>query len=42
VDIGKGPVNIQLPLTASDDPHAYYRMDGLHYVPKIHLDDLLV
>ena len=42
VAIGKGTDKIQLTRIAPDEPHAYYRKDGIHYVPKIHLDDLLV
>jgi nitroreductase len=42
VAIGKGSDKIQLTRIAPDEPHAYYRKDGIHYVPKIHLDDLLV
>ena len=42
VAIGKGTDKIQLTHIAPDEPHAYYRKDGIHYVPKIHLDDLLV
>ena len=42
VAIGKGIEKIQLTRIAPDEPHAYYRKDGIHYVPKIHLDDLLV
>lgn len=42
VAIGRGTDKIQLTRIAPDEPHAYYRKEGIHYVPKIHLDDLLV
>ena len=42
VAIGKGAEKIQLTRISPEEPHAYYRKDGIHYVPKIHLDDLLV
>ena len=42
VAIGKGSEKIQLTRISPEEPHAYYRKDGIHYVPKIHLDDLLI
>ena len=42
VAIGKGTDKIQLTRITPDAPHAYYRKEGIHYVPKIHLDDLLI
>ena len=42
VAIGKGVEKIQLTRIAPYESHSYYRKDGIHYVPKIHLDDLLV
>ena len=43
VAIGKGAERIRLvPIHATDD-HAYYRTpDGIHCVPKLQLDDLLI
>ncbi len=40
--IGKGAETIRLTEIAADEPHAYYRADGIHYVPKVCLDDLLL
>ncbi len=46
--IGKGIENITLvPIDSSDtrpvkETHAYYRQDGIHYVPKVQLKDLII
>lgn len=40
--IGKGAERIELTEIAADESHAYYRRDGVHYVPKVRLDDLLI
>lgn len=40
--IGKGIEKIELVPIAPDESHAYYRNDGIHYVPKVGLKDLLV
>lgn len=40
--IGKGAERIELTEIRSDESHAYYRRDGVHYVPKVRLDDLLI
>lgn len=40
--IGKGIEKIELTPIAPDDSHAYYRRDGVHYVPKIPAKDLIV
>lgn len=40
--IGKGAERIELTEIRSDESHAYYRRDGVHYVPKVCLDDLLI
>ncbi|MBO4571505.1 MAG: nitroreductase family protein [Bacteroidales bacterium] len=42
VAIGKGSEKIQLTRISPEESHAYYRKEGIHYVPKIHLDDLLI
>lgn len=40
--IGKPAETIQLkPINASDD-HDYYRKEGIHYVPKVIVDDLIM
>lgn len=40
--IGKGAEKIELTPISEGDSHAYYRRDGIHYVPKVRLADLLV
>lgn len=42
VAIGKGAEQIQLTEIAEADSHAYYRTEGMHYVPKVKLDDLII
>ena len=42
VAIGKGAEQIQLTEIAEADSHAYYRTEGIHYVPKVKLEDLIV
>ena len=39
---GKGTERIFLLPAAKDAPLQYYRKDGVHYVPKLPLDDLLI
>lgn len=40
--IGRSAEKIVLKEIAPEDSHAYYRVDGIHYVPKISSDDLLI
>ena len=40
--IGKGTDKIQLTRISPEDNHDYYRKDGIHYVPKLGLKDLLI
>lgn len=40
--VGKGAESIFLRPIHSGESHAYYRKDGIHYVPKLTLDDLLI
>jgi nitroreductase len=40
--VGKGADHIELVPTDADAPRAYYRRDGVHYVPKVRLDDLIL
>ena len=40
--IGRGKDNIRLKPIAEDDNHAYYREDGIHYVPKVRVEDLIL
>ncbi len=42
VAIGKGTEQIQLTEIAEADNHTYYRAEGIHYVPKVKLDDLIL
>lgn len=40
--VGKGLDNIQLLSIKEGDDHRYYRKEGIHYVPKLTLDDLVI
>ena len=40
--VGKGAERIELVEIAAEENHAYYRREGVHYVPKVRLDDLLI
>lgn len=40
--IGKGAERIQLTEIAENDSYTYYRQEGVHYVPKVKLDDLVI
>lgn len=40
--VGKGAEHIELVPTDADAPRAYYRRDGVHYVPKVRLSDLII
>ncbi len=42
VAIGKGAEKIELVPINADDDHTYYRKDGVHYVPKVKVEDLLL
>ena len=42
VAVGKGAERIELVEIGADESRAYYRRDGVHYVPKLRLDDLLI
>jgi nitroreductase len=42
VAIGKGADTIRLTEITPDDSRAYYRAEGVHYVPKLQLDDLII
>ncbi len=42
IAIGKSIENIRLTEIAADEDHGYYRHDGIHYVPKVRIDDLLI
>ena len=39
---GKGAENIRLETISVDESRAYYRVDGVHYVPKVKIDDILI
>lgn len=40
--IGKGTDRIELTSIHADESHAYYRHDGIHYVPKVRTDELIL
>ena len=40
--VGKSAENIKLKPVSAGDSLAYYRADGVHYVPKLKLDDLII
>lgn len=40
--IGKGTEQIEMVEVAQGDSLRYYRQDGIHYVPKIKLEDLII
>ena len=42
IALGKGAEQIELVDIAANESHAYYRREGVHYVPKVRLDDLLL
>ncbi len=42
IAIGKGIEKIELKPIAPEESHAYYREEGVHYVPKIGMKDLLI
>lgn len=42
VAIGKSAEKIQLLQIAEAESHSYYRRDGIHYVPKVKLEDILI
>ena len=40
--IGRSAERIELVEIGAAEPHAYYRRDGVHYVPKVRLEELLI
>ena len=40
--VGKGAERIEMVPVAADAPRAYYRADGVHYVPKVRADELIL
>ena len=40
--IGRGKDNIQLTEISADESHNYYRHDGVHYVPKLRTEELII
>lgn len=42
IAIGKSIENIRLTEIAANENHGYYRQNGIHYVPKVRVDDLLI
>ena len=42
IAIGKGAENIRLVEINEDESHKYYRQDGVHFVPKVKLEQLII
>ena len=42
IAIGKGAEDIRLTEISAEESHTYYRNEGVHYVPKVKLDDLII
>ena len=40
--IGRGTDNIRLVEINENENHSYYRRDGVHYVPKVRLEELII
>ncbi len=40
--VGKGTERFELVPINESAPHAYYRRDGIHYIPKVKLEDLII
>ena len=40
--VGKGAENIKLKSISVEESRAYYRVDGVHYVPKVKLEDIIL
>lgn len=40
--VGKGIEKIELKPISPQEDHAYFRENGVHYVPKVRIDDLIV
>ena len=40
--IGRGQDDIRLVEIGADENHNYYRKDGVHYVPKVRLEELIL
>ena len=40
--IGRGKDNIRLTAISAEENHNYYRQDGVHYVPKVRVEDLIL
>ena len=40
--VGKGAENIKLKPISVEESRAYYRVDGVHYVPKVRIDDIIL
>lgn len=40
--VGKGVEKFELVPISAADSHAYYRENGIHYVPKVRMEDLIV
>lgn len=42
IAIGRGVEKIEIVEISEDESHAYYREDGVHYVPKVRIEELII
>ena len=42
IAIGRGAEKIELTDISENESHTYYRKDGVHYVPKVRLEELII
>ena len=42
IAVGRGVEHIELTEISASESHTYYRRDGVHYVPKVRLDELII
>lgn len=42
IAIGRGAEKIEIADIAAQESHTYYRRDGVHYVPKVKIEDLII
>lgn len=42
IALGRGAEQIELKEIGADESHTYYREGGVHYVPKVRLDELII
>jgi hypothetical protein len=42
IAVGKSGEKVKLVEINEEDDHAYYRKEGVHYVPKVVVEDLII